>query len=386
VANACDKCKEIVGQVFRDRKYSKEDETMSRMKSLTLLLALVAQVSLVSATTTTYTVGWCQPNNTSFDTITEALAATPAPNVVQVCPGTYNEQLVITKPVTLEGITVGDAAQVIVAAPSGGLVTNATSDLGDPIAAQVWVESANGAVTLSNLTVDGTGNNVASGTYIVGVFFQDSPGTVNRLTIQNQNGNSGGVGLWLEGGSANPTVTVENTNLQAFDYTGMAAETNSNTSELTATIKGNYLASSFASANGIDLLGGQTATTTGNLITVGSEGVVIEGGSGAVSSNKVLSGAVGIALVTDGVSVTNNMVYNNAAQNSFGIIATSATAAVTGNTIAQFSAGISLQCAASANVHSNTILDAAQGLINVPAGAAPSNTYYNVGTISSGGC
>jgi hypothetical protein len=365
-----------------------EEKKMSHMKSV-LFLSVLAAVPLVSANAaTTYAVGWCEPGLPSFETITEALGATPAPTVVEVCPGTYNEQVVITNAVALEGISVGDSAQAIIAVPSGGLAANATTDSGQSVAAQVWVDSASGEVKLTNVTVDATGNNVPSGTDIVGVFFQNSPGTVSHFTIQNQNGNGSGVGIWLEGGSANPSVNVEDTNLQAFDDEGMVAETNSSTSELTATITGNQLTALPNSiSTGIDLVGGLTATVSGNLITVGSgTGVAIDGGHGSVSKNTVLNTPAGIDLETDGVSVTSNTVYNTLGGYGIGIIANSAVAPVTGNTVAQSPFGILFECNAGGNVHSNTILDAVIGLYQVPIGAVGANTYYNVGTVNGGGC
>jgi len=359
---------------------------MSRLKSLLFLLALATQVPLAFAKVT-YAAGACEPSLPSFATISAALAAAPAPNVVEICPGTYPEQVVISFPVTLEGISSGDSGQAIIAVPASGLGVNAADDFGDSLAVQVVVKNAAGEVNLSNLTVDGTGNNVtSSGVYVVGVFYQNSPGTINHLTVQNQNGNGFGVGVWLEGGSAKPSVTVENSNQQAFDYSGINAETAPGTSTLTATIIGNVLASSFTNSIGITLEAGETVSVSSNLITGSFEGVLIDGGEGSVSKNKVVNTGAGIDLETDGVSVTSNIIYAASSGYGIGIVANSAAAQVTGNTIAQSPIAIDFDCTSGNNVHSNTILGAVLGLINVPTAAAPANTYYNVGTNSSGGC
>lgn len=361
---------------------------MSRTKSLLFLLVLAAQVTLASATVT-YVVGTCQ--KTIYTSIQAALNATPSPNVVKVCPGTYNEQVEITKPVILEGISDGTSSGATIAVPSGGLVANATDSFGRSIAAQVLVEKASGVVNLSNLTVDGTGNN-GPATFVVGVFYQNSPGIVNHLTTQNQNGNLEGVGIWLDGGNANPSVTVENSNVQGFDNTGIVAQTNSTTSELTAAIDENYLASSanfadFATAIAIGL--GGTISVSGNLVAPGL-GTGISAFEGAVSRNTVL-GVVFDGIVTEFASVTSNTIFNttsNDAGTPSGIFVESSTAPVTGNIItesARFNA-IDFHCVAGNNVHSNTINGAGGGLIDVPTSAVTANTYYNVGTIRSGGC
>ncbi len=362
---------------------------MSRIRSLLFLLALAAQVPLASATVT-YVVGACQ--KTLYTSIQAALDATPSPNVVKVCPGTYNEQVVITKPVTLEGISNGTSSGATIAVPSGGLFINANDTFGELLAVQVWVDNVSGEVTLSNLTVDGTGNNVHGNALIVGVFYQNSPGTVNHLAIQNQNGNLGGVGVYLEGGSANPSVTVENSNVQGFDSTGILAETNSTTSELTAAIDGNDLARTpnFGGyATGISSGMGGTISVSGNLIAPGAE-VGIYGFEGSVSKNTVLA-MVYYGIFTDFASVTSNAIFNTtlaSAGNRDSLFVRSSIAPVTGNTIVQ-SAGfnaIDFDCVAGNNVHSNTIMGAGSGLINVPTSAVTTNTYYNVGTIRSGGC
>ena len=355
---------------------------MSRIKSLLFLLVLAAQVPLASATVT-YVVGTCKNLNNPITSITQALQTTPAPNVVEVCPGTYNEQVVITFPVIVEGISASNLDQAIIKVPSAGLATVA-DDLGDSLAPQVLVSNPGGEVNLSNLTVDGSNNTVAFPSFMVGIFYLNAPGTLNRLTVQNQTApGDRGVGVWLAGGPANPSVAVENNNLQNFEYYGINAETNSSTSELTATIQGNDLASS--NATGVNLGGGVTATVTGNLFSGGSTGVFISNVGGSVSKNKFVNTGNGITIEADGVSVTSNTIYNTS---NIGISVLSTAAAVTGNTIVQSSRfAIEFNCLAGNNVHSNTILDAVIGLNDVPLGAASTNTYYNVSQIKpSGSC
>jgi len=74
---------------------------MSRINFVRLfsVFALTFGASALSASTITYAVGNCRPNLASFSTISAALSAIPSPNVVEVCPGTYNEQVQITHPV-----------------------------------------------------------------------------------------------------------------------------------------------------------------------------------------------------------------------------------------------------------------------------------------------
>jgi hypothetical protein len=361
-----------------------ENKNMSRIKSLLFLLALAAQVTLASATVT-YAVGSCKPTLKSFTTIMAALGATPAPNVVEVCPGTYPEQIEITIPVTLEGVTANNSTQAIITVPSGGLITNDV---------QLWVNNAGGEVNLTNLTVDATGYN--GGT--IGVYYTNSSGTMNHLTVRNQSWDGGGIGVWLQGGSANPSVTLENSNVMGFGSTGISIDTYSDTSALTATVKGNYV--NTAPINGppypigINFLGGGTVYITDNLITGGYQGIGVADqdltfAAGSVSMNTVVNAAgLGIGTIPGGVSVTSNTIYN-VLNDGDGISIDSSVAPVTGNTIMAAGLGIEFHCVAGSNVHSNTIQDTVDGVWDVPLAAA-ANTYYSVGTIRGtedvGGC
>jgi Protein of unknown function (DUF1565) len=358
---------------------------MSRIRTLLFLLALAAQVPLSSAKVT-YAVGTCEPKFTSFTTISAALVATPSPNVVEVCPGTYNEQVVITNPVTLEGVSNGTSTGATIALPPGGLYIDADDDLGDQLAVQVLVYSSNG-VNLTNLTVDGTGNNVYEAP-IVGVFYKNSSGTIDHLNLLNQWGGSLGAAVWFEGGSANPTATVENSTMLGFQNEGIFAETNSSTSELTATIKGNSLNGAYAiceceeGLKGIAFGPGATATVSGNFVTYTFYGIYAAF-TGSVSNNILASTAWGIDIQTDDVSVTSNTIY----QGGIGIVADSAVSPVTGNSILAQETGVEFDCVAGSNVHSNTIVNQTKGLNDVPTAAVTTNTFYGVSAIRSvGGC
>lgn len=354
---------------------------MTRIKSLLFLLALAAQVTLASATIT-YAVGSCKPSLHSFTTIMGALGATPLPNVVEVCPGTYSEQVVITIPVTLEGISAGNSAGSYIVPPSSGLVANASDEFGDSLAVQVLVQNVSGEANLSNLYI-GAGGQQTGSSFIVGVFYHNSSGTMNHIAVTNQSGNGLGAAIWVDGGSNTPTVTVENSDLQRFDYAGVVVK--SYNPALTVDIKGNDVTSSFPNANGVYLIQGGSSSVSSNLIASMAEGILINGGKATISKNKVVATGVGIDIETDEVSATSNTIDDGVGF-GIGILANSAVAPVTDNTIAQSNYAIIFNCVAGSNVHSNTILDAGIGLYSVPTGTVSTNTYYNVGTDSSGGC
>ena len=110
-----------------------------------VLFLLVAQPLFAG----TYYVGSCKKG--AFNTIGDAIAAAPAGSTINVCPGLYIEQLVISKAVNLHGICVGNSCQSTVATPSGGLLTTSSLRYGT-VAAQIQVTSGPARAGRARLT------------------------------------------------------------------------------------------------------------------------------------------------------------------------------------------------------------------------------------------
>ena len=87
-------------------------------------LALISQ-SLFASTDTT--VGSCTGPGTYYATISEAVTAASSGATIDVCPGTYPEQVTISKNLTLRGIKNGTLYAPTIVVPSGGLAVNGTN-------------------------------------------------------------------------------------------------------------------------------------------------------------------------------------------------------------------------------------------------------------------
>jgi|HubBroStandDraft_6_1064221.scaffolds.fasta_scaffold03847_2 hypothetical protein len=362
---------------------------MLRINSRILIELLLSAVAFsfgaqAVLATTTYIVGTCK-TGTTFSTIQDALNASPSPNIVEVCPGTYNEQVKITKAVTLEGFAGSGSDQAIIAVPSGGLAINTTDDQGRNIGAQVWVEDVAG-VDISNLVIDGTGNNLSGGDeYIVGIFYQNSAGTVNHVVTRNQFNSGNGIGIELEGGSSHPSVTVENCSLHDFDSTGVFTQTNSTSSELTAKLEGTLIAISDSAPSSIPAVildPGSTVTASDNYIKAGNGyGFFLQGAAGSVTSNTVVGGLAGAYVLADGaISFNSNKVLDSATYAIY-IDAPTTLTEMQGNTLTKGITGIEFNCnSTNSKVRSNTIMDFTTGVDQLPSGATSANTYFNVST------
>jgi hypothetical protein len=351
---------------------------MARFKFMLLVVSacvLTAGAQELRAATTVI-VGTCKVG-TRFTKIQDALSSTPAPTIVEVCPGTYPEQVTISGTVTLEGVVSGNSSFATLVPPSGAMVTNATLLNGDPAAVQILVENVAGAVNLTNLVVNGSGADVG-GAAVVGILYRNTSGTINHVATYNVSAGIGGYGMYLAGGTQNPKVTIQNSTFD-HDQTGLWVQSNSTSSELTAIFENN-LATFCATC--IDVEAGATVTISNNMFnTNGQIGIALAGSTGSVAGNTIVGGGqYGISSGNAGFSITSNKIYD---ATLYGILLDIAvvSANVTGNTLTNIpGTGIGF-CGSSGTpnkVHSNTFVDGNIGY-SAPSGfSITGNTFIGV--------
>ena len=184
--------------------------------------------------------------------------------------------------------------------PVGGLKVNAMVNTGDnvltPAAAQIDVNNAGGRVNLANLSVNGIANGQSgSGAFVIGILYEQTAGTINHVITFNQNGqNTVGWGIFLEGGSSEPSVTVENCSQYNYSQGAIWAIGTTDTPNLTATIENNFASSASQRTYNIVVEEGTNATVSGNVISGGFFGIYIVAKEGSVSGNTILGSEVGI--------------------------------------------------------------------------------------------
>src|ERR1039458_4476088 len=154
---------------------TRPEKYRSNMKTRTLFAAIVLLVAALAgqAFSSTVAVGTCT-TFFNYPTIQQAVTAVPAGGTVKVCPGTYPEQVTITKNLTLIGF--GPTASTVTV-PAGGLVVNAADIFSppSPIAAQIFVQNA--TVTISHMAVDGANDQLTGcGVDPVGIYFKNEIG------------------------------------------------------------------------------------------------------------------------------------------------------------------------------------------------------------------
>lgn len=202
-----------------------------------VVLACILPLRLSATTVVVYPSGGA-PCATGFITYTSIQTAVNAVSLipgstVKVCPGSYMEQVKITSKLTLTGV-VGLGAAVILP-PAGGLVQNGSDIFGNPVAAQIFVNSpgSTNPVTVERLTVDGTGNNmIGCGTpTLEGIYFQNTYGTITNNAVRNQfqsdyadyGGCQNGLAINVESLTTSSVVTVSSNSVRAYQKNGITA-------------------------------------------------------------------------------------------------------------------------------------------------------------------
>jgi hypothetical protein len=152
-----------------------------------------------------------------------AVSAVPPSSTILVCSGIYPEQINLYQPVTLQGVVSGGSGQAIITVPAGGMTENAISiGVGNQY---VQVVATSTGVNISNLTVDGSNNNLNGAGFLAGIFYQaGSSGTVNQVTTRNQIDSQEGMGIWVENGTSTPdSITIENSSVHDVDDVAILA-------------------------------------------------------------------------------------------------------------------------------------------------------------------
>ena len=294
-------------------------------------------------------VGTCQAG-TQFASIQAAVTAAAAGSTVSVCPGTYPEQVTILKNLTLKGLSLSGAGAAAIVRPAAGFQANATSSIWGSLAAQILVQQAT-AVTVSNIEVDGGGQNQCTGDFAwVGILFQGPGGVVTNTTVRNGSMCVQGIGLFADA-VPSPLKLTNNTLSDCFTVC-LEADFDDN-----LVVSGNQITSTAPTFEGIDIVSPNGPTTvTGNIVAgnfrllalaFNSSGVTMTGNSflgvpnsvgiylytvsqSTVQNNKISGGSQALVVSDEnsggGNVVTKNIVNNEACGMFRGI--------VTGDTLA----------------------------------------------------
>jgi hypothetical protein len=200
-----------------------------------------------------------------FCSIQSAVNAAHNGDEIDICPGTYSEQVVVTKNLNIFGPNPDPppggnfpTGQAIIK-PGGSLAVN-TANLfsGLPIAA-ILLETGVNNSQLSNITVDGAGNTInGCNATIIGIYYQNANGQVQNNEARNimEAFNAaclGGSAIFVQsGGGGSSNVQLQFNSVHDYEKNGITA----NEQGTQANMTGNFATGSGSTAvaqNGIQL-------------------------------------------------------------------------------------------------------------------------------------
>lgn len=285
-----------------------------------------------------------------FTSIQGAVNAANSGGKIRVCAGTYNEQVTITKRLTITGENGAIVRPV-------GMVANSTNLFsGIPVAAVILVRDTD-RVNIQSLTVDGGANAVAGcSPMLVGIFFRNASGEVDDCAVTNMKLGSGlqtcqsGLGIFAQsGGGGSSKVKVSDTSVHDYQKNGITGNEIGTDIDVNDNVVTGLGSTNGAAQNGIQVGFGADGTVRGNSVInhvwapcvspsncsdFATNILVFSSDDVTVAQNTLGKSQVGISVlgndakvqsntifdtdVFDGVAVigNNNMVSNNQITNS----------------------------------------------------------------------
>jgi len=285
-----------------------------------------------------------------FTSIQAAVNAANSGGKIRVCGGTYNEQVTITKRLTITGENGAIVRPV-------GMIANTTNLFsGIPVAPVILVRDTD-RVNIQSLTVDGGANAVAGcSPMLVGIFFRNASGEVDDCAVKNLKLGAGletcqsGLGIFVQSGAGGSSIVkVSDTSVHDYQKNGITGNEIGTDIEVSDNVVTGLGSTTGAAQNGIQVGFGAEGNVRGNwvinhvwspcvspancsdfatnILVFSSDDVTVAQntlGKSQVSVSilgndaKIQSNTIFDTDVFDGVSVigNNNMVSNNQITNS----------------------------------------------------------------------
>lgn len=241
-----------------------------------------------------------------FTSIQAAVDAAKPGDSIRVCVGTYAEQVVISKSLTIEG----DNGAIVI--PNNVTVNGSDIPSGTPVAAVILAKDAS-FVDIENLIVDGSGNGISEcSPDLKGILFQNTSGVIQHNAVRHIRlspsfpGCQSGEAIEVESASGlSSTVEIHDNSVWDYQKNGITA----NEAGTQASIDSNTVTgigpTTGAAQNGIQVAFGATGSVTGNTIADNVWATCI-------SPSQCATNATGILVIeSDGIEVANNTSGSN---------------------------------------------------------------------------
>jgi nitrous oxidase accessory protein NosD len=290
----------------------------------------------------------------TFTSIQDAVNAASPGSLIRVCPGTYHEQVSITKSLTIEG----DNGAILLPA---GMVANAIGSSGSPVAAAILVRDA-ANVDIEGLIVD-TANHGITGCapILIGILYQNSSGTIEHNAVRNTklsaslNGCQSGDAIVVQSaGGGTSKVSIDDNSIHDYQKNGITGNEAGTEVAITKNVVVGLGPTTGAAQNGIQIGFGAKGGIVQNTVT---DNVW----SPCVSLTNCAFNATGILVFeSDNVQVEHNFV----ATNQVGIFAGGQNATIDSNNLSNSLVLVGIDLAGDNNLASrNDVANSGQAAI-----------------------
>ena len=220
----------------------------------------------------------CNGVSGAFTTIQAAVNAAAPGDTIQICPGNYNEQVVVTK----SNLTIrGSGSGVTVLRPTA-VVQNTTAIFsGAPVKPILLVDGA-ANITVASLTIDGGIADSGAAPlppcpvagFYMGIYYRNSSGTINATHVTNMTSSTVcGLGIRAEAATVRATTNL----LDRYGDAGISCAGPGTQCLVTGNTVRGLGPVDYHAQGGIDVRNQAGATISGNVITdhflIGAKGV-----------------------------------------------------------------------------------------------------------------
>jgi len=242
----------------------------------------------------------------AYTTIQAAVNAAKSGDLIHVCAGTYPEQVVIGKSLSVE------ADNGVIVIPSNVAGNAGSSSSGDTIAAIILVQNAED-VELRGLIVDGSANGLTGcGPTLIGILYQDASGTIEHNAVRHVRladslqGCQSGLAIDVESSSSGQSnVSIADNSVDGYQKNGITADEAGTKVFVTDNAVTGLGPTVGAAQNGIQIGFGAQGRVTNNVV---ADNIY----SPCESTTNCPSNAAGILIYqSDGVRVERNTVGSN---------------------------------------------------------------------------
>jgi len=218
--------------------------------------------------TTVVGVDKVQCPNASFSSIQDAVNASSPGDLIKVCPGNYDEQVVVQKNLSIH------ADNGVILIPNNMTANTIGAASGEPVAAVILVKNAED-VQIEGFIADGANSGITEcSPRLIGIFYQNASGAVRHNGVRNMNlaptlnGCQSGDGIDVESSAGGISkVIIEDNSVHDYLKNGITG----NEIGTTVTIHENTVtgigATTGAAQNGIQVGFGAAGTVENNTVT-----------------------------------------------------------------------------------------------------------------------